>query len=291
MIYYEFELRFPNKNISNVMYFINNYIDKTCENLKNAIEEVNNIYKICNTDLSFKICKNNYDLIVSGKFSGQYVKQDEFFKIISPFVRDYEIFVWIVCDEIIIIKWCNENGFFYTKDYILTNDYDEGKDDLPELEGSDLLQSFESYGMSFEDILNVLNCKSESDKDEWTSTEDEIEFENIEDEIDYYTSKNPYPIYEDMDSLLSNDIQLWSEYGSFNHEICEIIYKNITKKDIILECGRKIFIKGGKQSLLSNIKIIQQYSPFRKSLKNEIKEYPKILNIYLQEVIDWCGNN
>ena len=48
-----------------------------------------------------------------------------------------------------------------------------------------------------------------------------------------------YPDYEDVEKMIENMIDLWSEYGEENHECMEAIWNTIVDRDLIQTMGRK----------------------------------------------------
>lgn len=107
----------------------------------------------------------------------------------------------------------------------------------------------------------------------------------VEDEaILNFVKETPYPNYEEMLEKLDDHIDLWSEYGEYQHLCCKIIYENPTNKNIIVERGKQIYKMGGKQALSAIHTIIKYFSPYWNSENIIIKMQGRIIEEYFQEV-------
>jgi len=102
--------------------------------------------------------------------------------------------------------------------------------------------------------------------------------------LNEYIKDNPYPDYEEMEEILSNNPVLYSEYGKMHHECCKIIYENATNKDLIVEMAKRIFNVGGMQALRANYQILRNCTPFSESDNPEIRSWGKILEFYFMDV-------
>ena len=111
------------------------------------------------------------------------------------------------------------------------------------------------------------------------------DFIQVEDEmIIEFVKVTPYPNYEKMLEKLKKDITLWSEYGEQQHICCKIIYENPINKNLIIEMGKKIYEKGGLQSLSACYYIIKYFSPYSNSTNIIIKSQGGIIQDYFQDV-------
>ena len=102
--------------------------------------------------------------------------------------------------------------------------------------------------------------------------------------IEEFVKSMPYPDYEEMLDILDDHMELWCEYGKYNHNCCKIIYENPTDKELIIEMGKKINGMGGLQALSANHSIIAYFSPYVKSKDIRIRTQGKMIELYFQEV-------
>ena len=102
-------------------------------------------------------------------------------------------------------------------------------------------------------------------------------------DIKEYILLNPYPSYDTMVENIENNLVLWSEYGKMNHIWCKEIYENPNNKDLIIEIGKKIYNMGGKQSLIKNLKIITDFSPYNNIIT---REQCKKIEEYFQNILN-----
>jgi len=102
--------------------------------------------------------------------------------------------------------------------------------------------------------------------------------------IEEFVKVTPYPSYEEMLETLENHIELWAEYGNFNHVCCKTIYENPLNKNLIVEMGKNIYAMGGLQALSANHSIIKYFSPYWKSTNIIIKMQGRIIEEYFQDV-------
>ena len=113
---------------------------------------------------------------------------------------------------------------------------------------------------------------------------DEEEIENKM--MEYYVKLNPYPSYDEMIEKIIDKLDLYAEYGEFNHICCKIIYENPTNKDLIIKMGKKIYCRGGMTALQANCYTITNFSPFYKSTDIRIKSFGRLVEFYFQDVCD-----
>lgn len=100
--------------------------------------------------------------------------------------------------------------------------------------------------------------------------------------IESWVKKNPYPSFDKVQKLIEFNIQLWSEYGEFNHTCCKIIYENPSNKDLVIEMGKKIFKRGGGNALQSNFYIIASF--YRASGNITVMSQKGVLERYFEGV-------
>ena len=121
-----------------------------------------------------------------------------------------------------------------------------------------------------------------------TTYDEEIqeEIKEYNEMIEEYVKLNPYPSYDKMIKKIGNELDLYAEYGDVNHFCCKIIYENPTNKDLIVKMGKKIYSRGGMQSLQANCTIIKYLSPYYESSNIQIKSHGRVLEFYFEEVTD-----
>jgi hypothetical protein len=115
------------------------------------------------------------------------------------------------------------------------------------------------------------------------------DFIQVEEElIREFVKVNPYSDYEEMLEKLEERIELWCEYGKEEHICCKIIYDNPTNKNLIVKMGKKLYEKGGMQTLTANHSIIKYFSPYMNSTNYIIKMQGRMIEEYFQDVCeDW----
>ena len=121
-----------------------------------------------------------------------------------------------------------------------------------------------------------------SSQDEMMSTDalEQVENEVIEEYVKVY----PYPSFTKMMNNIKEHIELWAEYGKFNHICCKLIYENPTDKEMIIKMGTKIYERGGMQALSCNHAVIKYFSPYWESNNPIVKSHGAIIEDYFQEI-------
>jgi|SRR6185437_1555034 len=82
-------------------------------------------------------------------------------------------------------------------------------------------------------------------------------------------------------------IDLYSEYGEFNHECCKVIFQNLRNSDrsIVKEQGAKIGKRGGLTAMQNNYYVLFKY--WSANIGSETTVEEKLLVRELQN--DWDG--
>ena len=99
--------------------------------------------------------------------------------------------------------------------------------------------------------------------------------------IESFIIANPYPTMEEMEALHTFRIDLDSEYGLLNHELCKKVYENMHKEnwiDYADEFIKKVKTTGGSQALKCNLETLRSYSPISKITDPEL--YVIFVDIY-----------
>lgn len=288
LIQYDFEIRFPISRVKAAIENINYTEELECNNLKDLLDALNQKYTISQDTLDFRICSQNYDLIVKGNFCGNENSQDRFFELIAPYVRDIEIFVIITSGEreTILVKWTINDGVFNIVNYYLENIYDEGDNDIPEMDDNELFTLLEDFGLDFEHVLDIMQHQNNIDESKEKSveekemeisedSEDEFEFPDILEAVSYFIRKNTYPSYSIMNNRINNE-----QYTEHIHILCKRLYENITENEFIKSQLESILQQYGELGLNLVKKVLEDYSPLKNSLKSRIRNYPKnVLNL------------
>jgi Tol biopolymer transport system component len=102
--------------------------------------------------------------------------------------------------------------------------------------------------------------------------------------VNEYVLNNKYPSYDEITKLLLENkrLDLFSEYGEYNHELCKEIYENINDEKIVVKNGKLIYKRGGFTALQANFYIIS--SIFLKSDNIIINSQPRCLEYTFQKV-------
>ena len=101
--------------------------------------------------------------------------------------------------------------------------------------------------------------------------------------IKLFVETNPYPSYEEMEEYLDVSIQLYAEYGVYNHVLCKNVYENLynEKCDFYVEKWINTVIGtggGGILTLRCNADTLRRFSPISKCEIPEVLE--KFTEIY-----------
>jgi hypothetical protein len=117
-----------------------------------------------------------------------------------------------------------------------------------------------------------------------------MELTCVEDEIiKLFILSNPYPSYEEIEDLQDRRIDLDSEYGLYNHNLCKNVYENLYKENC------KIFVEkwiktvtdssgGGIFTLRCNAETIRLFSPISKCKIPEVIEKFKEIYDYVVNI-------
>ena len=127
-IEFRFQLRFPICNIKKALFGLNKHFNKKFITLKDFLDFMKNQLTV-QDDLYYIISSKNFDFIVIGEYAGTSVRQEEFFKIVSKYTRDFKLI--ISREDNCIFEWLNKDGKFsikYISEYSdkIENYYDEG---------------------------------------------------------------------------------------------------------------------------------------------------------------------
>ena len=80
-----------------------------------------------------------------------------------------------------------------------------------------------------------------------------------------------YPSYDEVCKLIEKDIDLWAEYGEYNHECMETIWNNYQNKSVVKEMGEVINKNGGFQTMESNFYTLCKV--LREILLNHVEDF------------------
>ena len=79
-----------------------------------------------------------------------------------------------------------------------------------------------------------------------------------------WVSTHPWPSYESIQKRLLKDkrIDLWAEYGEFNHMALKLCYESFMDIDVCRKAGESIAARGGLDAMRGNYYVFSGYGPF-----------------------------
>jgi hypothetical protein len=80
-----------------------------------------------------------------------------------------------------------------------------------------------------------------------------------------------------MSKRLKKHIELYAEYGEFNHEMLALCYENILNKDACHRFGMMIAKRGGLQALQANFYAFKCFGAFAESSNSVIRSVGSLL--------------
>ena len=83
--------------------------------------------------------------------------------------------------------------------------------------------------------------------------------------------EHKYPSYDEVRKLIEKDMNLWAEYGEYNHECMETIWNNYKNKSVVKEMGEVINKGGGFQAMQSNFYTLCKV--LREILLNHVEDF------------------
>ena len=107
--------------------------------------------------------------------------------------------------------------------------------------------------------------------------------------------EHKYPSYDEVCKLIEKDMNLWAEYGEYNHECMETIFNNYKTKSVVKEMGEVINKNGGFQTMQSNFytlckvlkQILNNQNEYDEQLFKELIEMRDNVKIYWDGVGNW----
>lgn len=108
--------------------------------------------------------------------------------------------------------------------------------------------------------------------------------------VNAYITAHPWPSNKTMLKRLEKHIELWAEYGEWNHAALRICYENIHDKEACRKAGQAIANRGGLQALRANFYAFSGFGPFAESDNPVVRYMGRLLEHRWDGIADKSGN-